>query len=195
MAVDPPHKYAAGQFLEALQLTGRLLDERGESFEIVVIGGANLAIQELVDRLTVDVDVVAVRSIGEFECAQPLPATLVAAVEDVADVLRLPKRWMNGTASSDFELGLPCGCESRLHVVTYGGLTVSFADRTDMIAWKLQAAVDNIGLHDRHLEDLKVLQPNTDEVNSARQWFESVEGPDSGFWTNLKVVLEVLDCA
>jgi hypothetical protein len=102
---------------------------------------------------------------------------------------------MNGTASSDWDLGLPSGYDERLHSVTFGGLTVSFADRVDMIAWKLQAAVDNVGSRNRHLDDLRVLIPTSDEIDAARQWFETVEGPDSGFWVNLKTVLEELDRA
>lgn len=189
-----PLKYSAQQFLEALALVGRLLEERGASFEVIVIGGANLAIQRIVERLTVDVDIVAVRSssLSEFECAKPLPSELEEVVADVAAIKQLPVRWMNGAASSDFALGLPDGFDRRLNTVELGGLTVSFADRSDIVAWKLQAAVDNLGINNRHLDDLRKMQPAPEEVAMARRWFETVEAHQSGFWQNLETILEEL---
>lgn len=122
-----PQRYSAQQFLDALELTGRLLEERGAQFEIVVIGGANLAIQRIVQRLTVDVDVVAIRDdpTTGFVCAKPLPPELEAVVADVAEIRRFPARWMNGECSSGFGLGLPDGFDDRLHTMTFGGLTVA----------------------------------------------------------------------
>jgi len=79
-----------------------------------------------------------------------------------------------------------------LHVVEYDGLVVSFADRADIVAWKLQAAVDNFGIQNRHLEDLARLHPSTAEISAARSWFATVEAPDSGFWLNLESILEGL---
>lgn len=187
-----PQRLSAQEFLDALELTGRLLNERGQQFEVVVIGGANLAIQNIVERLTVDVDVVSVRahSAIEFECAKPLPEQLEGAVSGVAAIKRVPARWMNGTASADFDLGLPRGYETRLSSRVFGGLTVSLAHRSDLVAWKLQAAVDNLGIHNRHLDDLKKMQPSGDEIEAAIVWFKTVELPSSGFWANLASTLE-----
>jgi hypothetical protein len=112
-----------------------------------------------------------------FECARPLSPQLQTAIEDAATVFQLPPRWMNGTASSDFSLGLPDGHEQQLHSVEYGGLTVSDADRVDLVAWKLQAAVDKVGENSRHLHDLRALAPTAEELITARLWFES--GPPS----------------
>lgn len=188
---DEPRFLSASQLERALALLGDLLAQREQRFEIVVIGGANLALQKLVARATVDVDVVAQRSLSNaaYETARPLPDDLRIAVEDTASILDLPIRWLNSAASSDFQLGLPPGYEARVHVVEYGALRVAFADRRDIVAWKLQAAVDRWGSEDRHLNDLRTLQPTRDEVDAARRWFETVETPASAFWTNLNALL------
>jgi hypothetical protein len=69
---------------------------------------------------------------------------------------------------------------------------VSYADRVDLVAWKLQAAVDKVGENSRHLHDLRALAPTAEELIAARLWFESVEMPDSGFWINLESALKEL---
>lgn len=191
MVAQTPDRHSASVFEQALSLVGALLRERGLEFEVVVIGGANLALTGLIDRPTVDVDVVAIRSDASsaLECAKPLPDGLVRAVGDAAEVLGLPEWWMNGAASSDFDLGLPPGLEERLVVQTYGGLRVAFAHRRDIVAWKLQAAVDQYGAQNRHLEDLRRLHPSADEIEAARRWFTSVEGSTSAFWSNLDSLL------
>ncbi len=193
--VDEPRIHLnAVQLEQALTLLGDLLAQRGQTFEVVVIGGANLAMRGLVVRTTVDVDVVAQRieTGSTYETAHPLPEPLRIAIEDVASILDLPRRWMNGAASSDFELGLPPGYEDRVHVVAYRALRVAFGDRQDIVAWKLQAAVDRWGTENRHLADLRRLQPTRSEIDAARRWFESMETPSSGFWQNLDAVLREL---
>jgi hypothetical protein len=191
VADQTPEKHPPEVFERALALVGALLAERGLEFEVVVIGGANLALTGLISRPTVDVDVVAIRTnhAEPLECARPLPTELREIVSQVAEMIGLYDGWMNGAASSDFDLGLPSGFGERLSVRTFGGLRVAFAHRRDIVAWKLQAAVDQLGTRNRHLEDLRRLRPTNDELGAAREWFATVEGPASAFWSNLDSLL------
>lgn len=150
---------------------------------------------ELQARYAFDADVVAIRSAvtSPFITAEPLPTEIEQAVQEVATLRGLPPRWLNGAASSDFALGLPPGYDARLVSTTYGGLTVSFAHRTDLVAWKLQAAVDQLGGDERHLQDLLLLRPTADEIEAARAWYSTIEVESSGFWTNLATIVGGLD--
>jgi hypothetical protein len=74
---------------------GEQLAARGERFELVVIGGSALLALGLVERTTKDVDIVAIRSDGEMESADPLPDGLVAARDLVARDFSLLPRWLN----------------------------------------------------------------------------------------------------
>jgi hypothetical protein len=197
MADQTPEKHPPDVFERALALVGVMLAERGLAFEVVVIGGANLALTGLIPRPTVDVDVVAIRTsrTEPLECARPLPTELREAVSQVAELIGLYDGWMNGAASSDFDLGLPPGFEQRLSVRTFGGLRVAFAHRRDIVAWKLQAAVDQLGTRNRHMDDLRRLRPAEDELIAARRWFETVEGPDSAFWSHLDSLLTDIEVA
>lgn len=94
----------------ALTLLGQLLQDRGERFEVVAIGGGSLLLIGLIDRPTKDLDLVALRE-GDVlaPAGRPLPAALAEAVEDVARVLDLPPNWMNGGPDSLLRFGLPAG--------------------------------------------------------------------------------------
>ena len=97
-----------------LEALGEQLAARGEHFELVVIGGSALLALGLVERTTKDVDIVAIRSDGDLESADPLPDGLVAARDLVARDFSLLPRWLNPGPAKLLEFGLPDGFVGRL---------------------------------------------------------------------------------
>ena len=155
-------------------LDARLADtETSGHVGIVVCGGAALLALDLLDRTTNDVDIVAlINESGHLVAPAPLPNTLVKAAHEVAEVMHLPKNWLNNEPSSNegglFQLGLPHGFAQRLHAYPVGPcLTVWFIDRLDQIYFKLFAAVDRGGYH---INDLFALKPTEEELVQAANW-------------------------
>lgn len=153
----------------ALTMLGQLLSERGQSCEVVAVGGGALLLLGQLVRTTKDIDLVAYVDHGELISAQPLPSQLVRAIEDVASLLKIDKKWMNSGPAGLFELGLPDGFQGRLHTNHYRGLTVHFAGRFDQICFKLYASVDD-GPKSKHYADLISLKPTEAELKTAAIW-------------------------
>lgn len=154
---------------EALSTLGEILLDRGQHYDIVVIGGGALLLLELIARPTKDLDVVARVDGSRWIEAQPLPGPLLVAISEVAGALDLPNDWLNAGPSDLLRSGLPIGFADRTTTRIYGGLTVRIASRVDQIAFKLYAAVDQ-GLRSRHFADLLVLEPTPSELWEASAW-------------------------
>jgi hypothetical protein len=170
---------------------GEQLSARGERFELVVIGGSALLTLGLVERTTKDVDIVAIRSDGDLENADPLPVGLLAARDLVARDFSLLPRWLNPGPAKLLEFGLPDGFVDRLERRDYGpGLTVYFASRYDQIHFKLYAAVDEGG-PGKHEADLRALAPTEAELIAAARWSRSHD-PSPGYAESLRGALEFL---
>jgi hypothetical protein len=179
---------SADAFLGAL---GEQLAARGERFELVVIGGSALLALGLVERTTKDVDIVALRSDGDLESADPLPVGLVVARDLVARDFSLLPRWLNPGPAKLLEFGLPDGFVDRLERRDYGpSLTVYFASRYDQIHFKLYAAVDEGG-PGKHEADLRALAPTEAELIAAARWSRSHD-PSPGYAEELRGALEFL---
>jgi hypothetical protein len=160
-------------------------------FELVVIGGSALLALGLVERTTKDVDIVALRSDGDLESADPLPEGLVAARDLVARDFSLLPRWLNPGPAKLLELGLPDGFVGRLERRDYGaGLVVYFASRYDQIHFKLYAAVDEGG-PGKHEADLRALAPTEAELIAAARWSRSHD-PSPAYAESLRGALEFL---
>lgn len=173
---------------DALRLLGQLLADRGQSFEVVAIGGGGLLLLGVIDRPTKDLDLLALREGDILTTIDPsLPPELAEAVVDVARVLNLPLKWMNGEPSSLLRFGLPDGFLGRLERRTYGGLGVSLASRTDQIHFKLYAAADGAPAGKHHV-DLQKLAPTRDELLAAARWAKTHD-PSEGFALMLEGVL------
>ena len=71
---------------DALDTLGALLARRGMSYELAVVGGSSLLLLGLSNRVTQDLDAVALVQGGAYVPADPLPAGLVTATRDVAAV-------------------------------------------------------------------------------------------------------------
>ena len=170
-----------------------LLESSGSSrLELVVCGGSALIACELVQRVTKDVDVLALKEGGELISPAPLPENLVRQAERVAVDLGLPMDWLNNGPSSGpggfFQVGLPLGLETRLTMKNYGAcLLVHYIGRLDQICFKLYAAVDQMGSY--HGQDLAKLAPALDELEFAIKWVKTQDSSE-GFLMMLEQYLK-----
>jgi hypothetical protein len=164
---------------EALKTLGEVLDARGQTYEIVAIGGSSLMLLGLIGRPTRDLDALALVDDGAYVSAEPLPSPLVDAVASVGRALGLSEDWLNPGPTELLRLGLPQGFEDRVERRRYGGLTVQVAGRLDQICFKLYAAVDQ-GLESKHAADLRMLGPAPDELMNAARWTRTHD-PSDGF--------------
>ena len=156
-------------FDEALNLVGELLADRGQSYEVVAIGGASLLLLGLIQRPTRDLDLVARIKEGQYQPSHPMPAPLLQAAREVGRALGLADNWLNGGPSDLLRFGLPEGFEKRTQSRAYGNLTLHISGRFDQICFKLYAAVDR-GPKSKHFADLKRLAPTRDELLAAKAW-------------------------
>ena len=153
-----------------------------DRLDIVVCGGSALQALGFVDRVTRDVDILALARHGRnssltLVTADPLPDILVAAAAIVRDDLGLPEGWLNHGPTGLLTEGLPEGLETRLHTRVFGGaLTVHFIDRVDQIAFKAYALVNGGDM--RHLTDLRALSPTDEEMLTAARWMLTQDAAD-----------------
>ena len=176
---------------EALGAVGDLLEERGEHIEVVAIGGGGLILLGLIERSTIDLDLVGVLVDGRLTKASSLPKPLADAASDVARVMNLVPTWINAGPAAMLDLGLPEGFLTRTTRREFGGLVVHLASRFDQICFKLYAAADD-SPRGKHFADLKQLVPTRDEVAEAAAW-TITHDPSPGFRTILDQVVEALN--
>lgn len=175
-------------FLEqALQTLGAVLEQRGQRFEIVTIGGSSLMLLGLIVRPTRDLDVVALAEGGHYVKANPLPLALWEASREVGETFGIGAGWLNAGPTDLLDFGLPDGFQRRVQIRQYGGLTVHIAGRFDQICFKLYATVDQT-LNSKHADDLRRLEPARDELLVAAIWTRSHD-PSEGFRGELLAVL------
>jgi hypothetical protein len=173
----------------ALAALGDVLAYRGETYEIVLVGGGDLVLRGIVSRPTKDADVVGQRlRNGRVVPLHRLPDALARAVSAVADAYDLAPDWLNVGPESLLDLGLPAGFEDRLTARPYGGLTVWLAGPYDLVCFKLYAAADHWPSRDRHLEDLRALRPTEADLLSSARW-SMTHDPSSAFRSQLFAVL------
>lgn len=163
----------------ALQAVGELLAAAGESYAIVVLGGAALNLLGIVARTTRDVDIVAFASNPDTPAKanlemppKPLPAALARAIATVAIDFGLDPQWLNTGPDLQMKAGLPPGFQSRLEWRRYAALVVGIASPTDLIAFKLFAAADGAP-EGRHVRDLVALRPTDEQLASAAEWVKT----------------------
>lgn len=168
------------QLETALQALGELLAARGLHYEVVVIGGGSLILRGLVSRPTTkDIDLLGQWTPAGVAPMRPMPEPLRRAVLDVGRAYNLADDWVNLGPESLLDLGLPDGFATRLDRRDYGGLGAWLAGRLDMVYFKLYAAVDQ-GSQSRHLQDLRELNPERDELLAAARW-SLTHDPSPGF--------------
>lgn len=188
-----PDREAAARALQAL---GELLEARGEHFAIVVIGGAALNLLGIVDRATVDVDILAfARATGDdaspslFAPPEPMPASFRNAIDQIAGDMGLPRTWLNTGPALQWAQGLPPGLERRVEWERYGALEVGLASRYDLIYFKLYAAADSTGPRSKHFQDLIALRPTDAELQEAAAWVRE-QDVSPAFHDVLQIVID-----
>ncbi len=168
------------QLEAALTALGELLEARGLHYEVVLIGGGNLILRELVSRPTTkDLDLLGEWAPDGVKPMRPMPAPLRDAVADVGRTYGLASDWINLGPESLLDLGLPNGFFERLERRDFGGLVTWLAGRFDMVCFKLYAAVDQ-GPRSRHMQDLRELDPDHDGLIAAARWTVTHD-PSPGF--------------
>lgn len=191
------------QLTHALKVLGEVLEERGLAFDLAVIGGGALLLQNLVRRPTLDLDAVARVDGGRWVAAKPLPLALVQAIREVADGLGLEreprdeKDWLNAGPSKLLDLGLPSGFAERATIRRFGPLTIRVASRQDLVTLKLWAATDLQRGQRREIDilDLRQLAPSTVELRTAARWCTLKDGRPDFAATELAPVLAALGTA
>jgi hypothetical protein len=188
------------QLTQALRLLGDVLQQRGHSFDLAVVGGGALLLQGLVRRPTLDLDAVARIEGEKWLTARPLPSLLVQAIRDVADALGLQreprddKDWLNGGPTVLLDLGLPDGFAERTAIRRFGGLTLRVASRQDLLTLKLWAATDARRGPRRAVDllDLRELAPTVEELRVAARWCVRKDGRADAAAVDLAPVIEAL---
>ena len=154
---------------EALGLLGSLMDATNDEIAIAVIGGSALLLDGSVTRVTRDVDVVAFVEGNNLRGESAEADVLTRHVLAVALELGLGPAWLNLGPVSLLDAGLPEGFLVRCRMESFGGLHVYVAGRYDLIHMKLYAATDQ-GPGSKHMSDLLVLEPTSEELDAARAW-------------------------
>lgn len=151
-----------------------------EPFAIVVLGGAALNLLAIVDRPTIDVDVLAqADDTGAIRPPDPLPETLRHAIVAVARDRGLLANWMNTTVADQWRFGLPPGLAERIEWRTFAALRVGIIGRRDLICFKLYASSDQTGPDNVHVRDLLALKPNDEDLAWAAEWVRAQDAsPD-----------------
>jgi hypothetical protein len=174
----------------ALKTLGRLLADRGLSYELVAIGGSGLLMLGLTVRPTRDLDIVALVEHGLYVRVRELPTPLLEAVHVVGQIEGLAPNWINAGPADLLEFGLPEGFAQRTQKEKYGPLILHVASRADQVALKVYAAAD-AGPGSKHFQDLQSLSPSEEELVQAGRW-AITHDPSEGFRSQLVGCLAAL---
>jgi hypothetical protein len=173
---------------EALWTLGTVLQTRGNSYALVVVGGSSLLLLGLIDRPTRDLDVLGLVLPDRYMKLDVLPEPLAQAVADVGDALGLAHDWLNIGPASLLDFGLPAGFRDRVTVRRFSALELHISSRLDQVCFKLYAAVDH-GPRSRHFDDLTSLAPSSEDLLFAARWTVTHD-PSRGFRQELRAALQ-----
>lgn len=168
------------------ELADWLVFEGCDPVEWVVCGGTALSLQNLAVRTTRDVDVVGEWNPAEMQviAVEHFPEKVRLCISKVAakhpELEGMKGDWVNLGPGRLAKWGLPKGYEQRLTTANVGDrLTLKLLSRVDLLALKLFAASDDRGArHQIHMDDLKVLRPTFEELDTAINWVLSLPGAD-----------------
>lgn len=143
-------------------LFDRYLTERGLTFSAIAIGGAALAILEIIARPTRDVDLL------EHE----IPKVIREAAQTFATTHALSEDWLN-TGPSSLMQNLPPDWRKNLQSLYAGqSLNLSTLGRRDFILAKFWAMCDRM----RDIDDLVAIAPTDIEIKFASDWAKPLDG-------------------
>jgi hypothetical protein len=152
-----------------------------EPVEWVVCGGAALALQQLTQRTTGDVDLLGRWSPNRMDVISmtEFPEDVQRCIDQVIDshpeLDGFRHRWINLGPTDLVRTGLPGGYQDRKVTRRFGDhLTLHLLGRRDLIALKLYAASDDRGKRQRiHDADLWAMTPTWLELDDAINWIRS----------------------
>ena len=148
---------------ETLEKFDKFLAARKLSFEAVVIGGAALALLNVISRQTRDCDVIH----------PDIPQDIIGAANEFAALMResgvpLQDDWFNNTPSPLGAL-LPHGWLERVQSVFKGkAISINTLARSDLLKTKLFAYCDR----GTDLGDCMALAPTVEELHEALPWLK-----------------------
>jgi hypothetical protein len=151
--------------------------------ELLVCGGVAMALQDLSDRTTKDVDVLGQwnSTLLEVTCLKDFPEGVKSCLRRVAashpELSGFGEKWVNLGPAHLAEQGLPDGYAGRLKSMRFGErLTLHLLGRIDLIPLKLYAASDRFSFRQEiHFDDLKLLKPTFDELDKALEWVRTLD--------------------
>ncbi len=152
---------------KTIQSFDAYLDERGITFEGVIIGGSALVLLGIVSRPTRDCDLMHPALPKNIEAAaRAFAAEARALGDDLAD------DWLNDKPGP-LKDNLPEGWQKRVQPAFQGkAITFQTLGRLDLIRSKLFALCDR----GTDLEDCQALAPTAAEMEEIRPWLEFQDG-------------------
>lgn len=174
------------EIFENLKLLSEWLEVKhpGEPFELIVVGGAAMALEGHKDQ-TRDVDVL-----------EPgvLPEPLKAGIAYISKAKRISPEWINTNAANIFrkrrrDTALPGYFKKTSRTIQFGkNLKVRLLGRQGLIATKLLAATPSFAKHTR---DIKELAPRKNEIREAVRFVLSMDDHESRV-QDLRIILDEL---
>ncbi len=152
--------------LKTLEATANILQWDGENIEILLIGGAAgmLTGQLPAHRVTQDCDVM------DFTPKEAQKAVLDAAAQ-VSQEKGLPEHWLSTQAMDSLNV-LPDGWQSRrIHIASFGKLSVYAVSRLDLLAMKFYAN------RPQDRQDIIEMKPSPEEIEYIRKYLDMLRVP------------------
>ena len=155
-----------------------------EYFELVVVGGAAMALQGFKDQTT-DIDVLR---------PEVLPAAIINGMANIGKIRRLGSEWLNSNVGNMLmktkgSMELPEYFNEVSRVIEVGkNLKISLIGRQALISLKLYAATPS---YSKHTADINQLGPDITEIIEAVRFVLSLDGTDVRK-DDLRVVLKDL---
>lgn len=174
------------QILENLKLLSEWLNVKypDDTFELVVVGGAAMALDEFKDQ-TNDIDLLL---------PEILPTALKEGIAHVSRAKRLPPEWINTNAANIFKKlrlsqGLP-GYFNEISRTIYIGhnLKIILIGRQALIGMKLFASTPS---YTKHTDDLRSLNPSKEEIEEAVRFVLTIDN-DELRKEDLRIVLKAI---
>jgi hypothetical protein len=143
----------------------------GESFELVVVGGAAMALDGFKDQ-TADIDVFR---------PDVLPEPIKNGVANIGRIRRLGSSWLNSNVANMLSktkgsVELPEYFKEISRTIELGkNLKISLIGRQALISLKLYAATPS---YTKHSDDINRLEPNFQEISEAVRFVLSLDGTD-----------------
>jgi hypothetical protein len=174
------------QILENLELLSEWLSVKypDDTFELVVVGGAAMALDEVKDQ-TKDIDLLL---------PETLPTVLKEGIAHVSRAKRLPLEWINTNAANIFKkLRLPKGLPEYFNDISRtidigDNLKITLIGRQALIGMKLLASTPS---YTKHTDDIKSLNPRKEEIEEAVRFVLSTDN-DELRKEDLRIVLKAI---